>query len=316
MRRGLITLAAGTAALAAYNRKVTIPRDKVEEQLPTTPEMWHWRFGDVAVYKRGDESNVPMLLLHGHNAAASAAEMRHPFEALSERYHVYAPDLLGYGLSDRPDVDYTPGLYINLIESLLREVIGRPAVVVASSLSAAYAIEVANSSPEWVRQLVLVCPTGVRRLNDQSSGGKVAQTILSLPVIGQGLFNGIASRRSIRYFLEQQTYYDKSLVTDELVEQYYRTAHAPGARYAPSAFVAGKLYHDARDAWTNLEQGVLLVWGREAKITPVSDAAAFLATNPRAELQEIIHASLLPHDEQPEQFAHIVLEWLDLQPRF
>jgi pimeloyl-ACP methyl ester carboxylesterase len=48
----------------------------------------------------------------------------------------------------------------------------------------------------------------------------------------------------------------------------------------------------------------------------VSDAAAFLATNPRAELQEIIHASLLPHDEQPEQFAHIVLEWLDLQPRF
>jgi pimeloyl-ACP methyl ester carboxylesterase len=56
---------------------------------------------------------------------------------------------------------------------------------------------------------------------------------------------------------------------------------------------------------------VLLVWGREAKITPLADAPAFLATNPGAELQEISPAGILPHDEQPEQFANLVGAWLE-----
>jgi len=99
-------------------------------------------------------------------------------------------------------------------------------------------------------------------------------------------------------------------VTDALVEDNYRTAHVPGARYAPTAFVSGRLNHDAMDAWTRLGQPILIMWGREASITPVGDAAAFLATNPRSELREISPASLLPHDEQPEQFVRAVMEWL------
>jgi pimeloyl-ACP methyl ester carboxylesterase len=133
---------------------------------------------------------------------------------------------------------------------------------------------------------------------------------LKSPVLGQALFNGLASHLSIRYFLSEQTYHNKSRVTTGLVEDYYRTAHVPGARYAPAAFVGGGLYHDAVEAWQRLQVPVLIIWGHEAKMTPVGNAAPFLATNPRAELQEIAGAGLLPHDEQPEQFANLVLEWL------
>jgi pimeloyl-ACP methyl ester carboxylesterase len=299
------------AGLEAYNRAVVIPRPELEPQLPVSPTIWKWRFGDVAVYEAGEPSSPPMLLLHGHNAAASAAEMRQPFARFAGRFHVYAPDLLGYGLSDRPDIEYEPRLYIELIEELLREVVQQPAAVVASSLSSAYAIEAAFSSPEWINALVLICPTGVRRLLEQSTLGRAVERVLRLPVFGHGLYNGIASRPSIRYFLEAQTYFDATLVTDNMVEQYYRTAHAPGARYAPSAFVSGKLYWDASEAWSRLEQRVLLVWGKEARLTPVTDAAAFLATNPGAEMEEIGAAGILPHDEQPEQFVNVVGAWLE-----
>jgi pimeloyl-ACP methyl ester carboxylesterase len=313
MKGLLVAGAAGGAVvgLEAYNRAAVIPRPELEPQLPVTPATWRWRFGDVAVYEAGEPSSPPLLLLHGHHAAASAAEMRRPFERLAGRFHVYAPDLLGYGLSDRPDIEYEPQIYIELIEDILREVVQQPASVVASSLTSAYAIEAAFSSPEWISALVLVCPTGVRRLLEQSGPGRAIERLLRLPVLGQGLYNGIASRPSIRYFLEAQTYFDATLVTDNMVEQFYRTAHVPGARYAPGAFVSGKLYWDASEAWSRLEQRVLLVWGKEARLTPVTDAAAFLATNPGAELEEIGAAGILPHDEQPEQFANVVGAWVE-----
>src|SRR5436305_1773768 len=182
--------------------------------------------------------------------------------------------------------------------------------VLGSSLTSAYAIEAASTSPEWITALVLVCPTGVRSLTGQLAGGRAVEALLRLPIVGQGIFNGVASRPSIRYFLESQAYFDTTLVTDDLVERFYRTAHAPGARHAPSAFVSGKLYWDASDAWSRLEQRVLLVWGKEARIIPVTDAAAFLVTNPGAELQEIGAAGILPHDEQPEQTANVIGDWL------
>ena len=313
MRKALLaTLGVGVSAvgLPLYNKSVTLPREELETQLPVAPKLWRWRYGNVAVYEAGDPQDPPLLLLHGHNAAASASEMRAPFAHFSRHFHVYAPDLLGYGLSDRPKREYTPQLYIELITDILREVVQSPSVVLASSLSSAYAIEVAANNPEWVPSLVLTCPTGLRTLTNQSSAGKIVERLLGVPVLGQALFNGIASRPSIRYFLEKQTYQDPTLVTPELVDSYYRTAHTPGARYAPSAFVSGKLYWDARDAWTRLEQNVLIVWGSDAGFTPPSDAAPFLATNPRAELEVISSAGILPHDEQPEQFARIVSAWL------
>jgi pimeloyl-ACP methyl ester carboxylesterase len=55
----------------------------------------------------------------------------------------------------------------------------------------------------------------------------------------------------------------------------------------------------------------LIVWGAEAKMTPVSDAAPFLAINPNAELEEIAASGLMPQDEQPEQFTNLVEAWLD-----
>lgn len=308
--KGLLAAGLAVAGLEAYNRSVTLPYAALEPQLPAMPTMWQWRFGNVAVYEAGDHSNPPLLMLHGHNAAASAAEMREPFERLADRFHVYAPDLIGYGLSDRPDIDYIPAVYVEFIEDILKEVIRQPAAVLASSLTSAYAIEAAYISPEWITSLVLICPTGVRTLTGQSAGGRAIETLLRTPVLGQAIFNGIASRPSIRYFLEAQTYFDTTLVTDDLVERYYRTAHLSGARYAPSAFVSGKLYWDASEAWSRLEQRVLLVWGKEARITPVTDAAAFLATNPGAELQEIGVAGILPHDEQPEQTANVIGDWL------
>jgi pimeloyl-ACP methyl ester carboxylesterase len=129
--------------------------------------------------------------------------------------------------------------------------------------------------------------------------------------VGETLFHGLASRVGIRGFLRNQTYADPACVDDDLVEMNYLSAHQPGARYAPASFVGGALGHDVHDAWPRVGQPALLVWGADAQITPVGDAAGFLALNPGTELETIQAAGLVPHDEQPEEFARIVLDWLE-----
>ena len=55
---------------------------------------------------------APVLLLHGFGGEIWVWEKQ--MAALSKRYRLYIPDLIGYGYSDRPKVEYTPALFIDL----------------------------------------------------------------------------------------------------------------------------------------------------------------------------------------------------------
>ncbi|HMA36450.1 MAG TPA: alpha/beta hydrolase [Chloroflexia bacterium] len=307
----VLATAGAVAALAGLNRYIDLQAGPLPEQLPADPQEYESRWGRIVYYTAGAADAPPLLLVHGHNAAASAYEFRKQFLRFAEHYHVCAPDLLGYGLSDRPPLEYTAATYIELIRDLLREVLRAPAMVVASSLSGAHAIQVAADDPEWITHLVLVAPTGLTHMTQPAPWGPWLTGILRSPLLGETLFHTLVSRAGLRKFLQDQTYYDPAAVDDDLVEMTYLTAHQPGARYAPAAFVGWGLAQDVHAAWPRIGQPVLLVWGAEAEITPASDAATFLALNPGAELESIAQAGLVPHDEQPAEFARIVLDWLE-----
>ncbi len=313
--RSLLTTTAiatgGTlAAMAGINRWISGTVGPLDDQVAGERHMFNWREHQIAYYTAGPTDGDPIVLIHGHNAAASAWEMREPFRRFGEQHCVYAPDLLGYGCSDRPPVDYTPSLYIDLIRDFLREVVGRPSVVIASSVSAPHAIQIAADDPEWITRLVLIAPVGLIPERTRNPAGPAVNALFRSPVVGEALFNALVSRPSLRYFLEGQAYYDKARVTDDLIEINYQTAHQPGARYAPAAFVGGALYHDVRDAWPRVGQPALLVWGERASFTPVSDAASFLALNPGAQLEVFQECGIIPHDEQPETFVTVVSNWM------
>ncbi len=304
-------VAAGlVAAVAGLNRLIDAQAGTLPDQLPADPQDYESRWGRVVYYSAGSPDAPPLLLVHGHNAAASAYEWRKQFLRLAADYHVFAPDLLGYGLSDRPPLDYSAALSIELIRDLLREVICAPSRVIASSLSAAHAIQVAVDDPEWVTQLIVVGPTGLTRLTEATALGTLLTAVLSSPLLGETLYHALTARTSLRRFLRDQTYADPAAVDEDLVEMNYLTSHQSGARYAPAAFVGGALAHDVHDAWPRVGQPTLIVWGADAQITPVGDAATFLALNSGAELETIRAAGLVPHDEQPDEFARLVGAWL------
>lgn len=270
---------------------------------------YRWRGGDIAYNVAGE--GMPLLMVHGIYAGASSFEFRKNFDALSERFRVYALDLLGCGLSEKPDLDYSPEDVTAQIEDFAREEIGRPAHLVASSLSAALAMPGLVKTPRVFKKLVFICPTGYRAL-DRPSGrlGDAVYGAFETPVIGDSLYHALASRRSIRFYLERTAYHDPGFVTDELVEEYYRASHGPGAKHLPAAFASGKLNFPVSGLWPRVPHRTMICWGQNARTMPVEGLKSFLSQNPRTAPRIFKDSALLPHDERSETFNREVTEFL------
>ncbi|WP_226021511.1 alpha/beta fold hydrolase [Halomicrobium salinisoli] len=301
--RTLLAGAAGTVGAAALgNRALSARADDLEPFLPGDHRTYRWRGFEVAYDEIGDPDDPDLVLFHGINAAASNHEFYRIFEALGEDYHVLAPDLPGFGRSDRPPLLYSSSLLSTFVEEFLADESERP-IVVGSSLTGAYAAMAAREVP--VERLVLIAPT------DTSMGGRRTwvRSLLRSPVVGQALHNLVVSEAGLRHFHEDHGYYDVDNLDDEVLAHEWRTAHQPGARFAPASFLAGFLDpdEDLSDVLRDVDAPVTLVWGREADVTPLSDGKA-LAEEVDARLIVFDETLLLPHVEHPEQFADVVRE--------
>ncbi len=300
---GTAGLAVGGLGLAAVVNDRLRRSSELDQPLPGEDRVYRWRGVDVAYVEYGDPADEDMLLLHGMNAAGTSMEFAELWSTLAEDYHVVAPDFPGFGRSDRPPLVYSASLYEAFVTDFARDVTDEP-ICVASSLSSAYAVSAADVAD--VSEFVLICPTASTMPGDRNLW---VRTLLRSPVLGTAAFNLIGSRKSIDYFGADHGFYDIENKPDGLTEYQYRSAHRPGARFAPASFVSGYLdpEMDLATAIDDLDVPVTLVWGRETELTPLREGRD-LAEATGATLAVVDYAKLQPHVEHPDEF----LEALEL----
>jgi pimeloyl-ACP methyl ester carboxylesterase len=304
--------AAGAAlTLAALNRIVSRTAPSPLPPLGRAPERFAWTDGEIAYSVAGQGPAV--ILLHGIYAGASSFEFRRTFPLFARHWRVYAPDLPGCGLSDRPKQAITPELYIRCINDLTRMVAGgadHPVTLVASSLTGAYAVEAVADAPNLYGRLVLIEPTGLQeRHTEPGIGQRAAGALMQTPLIGTTLYHLLASRAGLRAYL-RQVYLRRDDVTDDLIDEYYAVSHLPGARRPIARFIGGHLNLDVSETFARLDLPILLCWGSRAKASPLARADAFLDANRHAELAIFDHSSAWPHDEEASDFVEQVEHWL------
>ncbi|MEZ3144423.1 alpha/beta fold hydrolase [Halobaculum sp. MBLA0143] len=305
LRSGLKYAGYGVAlagAAAAVSRGLRARAGELEPPLSGDHDTLRWRGMDVGYTEAGDPDDDTLVLVHGINAAGSSGEFREIFDDLAADHHVVAPDLPGFGCSDRPPLRYSAALYEDFLADFLARY-DEPAVL-ASSLSAAYTAAALDRGDVTASRLALVCPT--------ATGGPEPpkawlRELLRAPVVGEAVYNVLGSKPSIRYFNADHGYWDPEKAGDDWQEYEWRTAHQEGARFAPASFISGSLNSDVAlgPLLSELDVPTTILWGREADLPPLAEGRE-LAETADARLVVFDDALLLPHVEFPRQFVDAV----------
>ncbi len=305
--------------MAAHNStSATMGRLSLPLAVPAERRTFARRTGLVSYYVAGE--GRPLLLIHSVNAAASAYEVRPLFEHYRGQRRVYALDLPGFGFSERSVRDYTPRLFTDALHDMLTEIAAddETAAVdaLAVSLSCEFLARAASEQPERFRSLALVTPTGFRPDErwygepDSQRGTPLVRELFEFPLWSRLVFDLLNSRPSQRYFL-MKTFGSYEAIDEGLLNYDYLTAHQPGARHAPYAFISGTLFSaDIDRVYDTLTLPVWVAYGTRGDFSNVDTRKAAARGTWTAQAFE---TGGLPYFEQPAEFIAAYDQFLQRQ---
>lgn len=148
---------------------------------------WTWKGNQIHYIQAGDVSKPPVILVHGFGA--SAYHWRYAVPELAKKYSVYAIDLLGFGLSEKPSVVYNGySIWSEQLRDFVREVIGgRPAVMVGNSMGAYASLLTSAYYPAVSRGVVLV-----------NGAGRFEEVKATMEAGAEAAMNSTASKEAFR----------------------------------------------------------------------------------------------------------------------
>ncbi|PKO89550.1 MAG: 2-hydroxy-6-oxo-2,4-heptadienoate hydrolase [Betaproteobacteria bacterium HGW-Betaproteobacteria-10] len=219
----------------------------------------------------GFETNVhdqgegqPVLLIHGSGPGVTAwANWRLVLPELAKSCRVIAPDMLGFGYSERPvDAVYSLDTWVKHALGVLDALNIEQADLVGNSFGGAIALALAIRHPERVRRLVLM--------------GSVGLPFAITPGL-DAVWGYEPSLETMRGLLDIFAY-DRSLVTDELAELRYQASIRPGFQESFSAMFPAPRQRSV-DAMVSGEADIraiahetLIIHGRDDQVIPLDNS--------------------------------------------
>jgi pimeloyl-ACP methyl ester carboxylesterase len=248
----------------------------------------------------GDGPTV--VLVHGSGPGVTAyANWRLVIPELAKQFRVIAPDMVGFGFSERPaDADYSVQTWANQVVGLLDALGLEKASIVGNSFGGAIALRVATQHPDRVERLVLMGSMGV-----------------DFPIT-EGLdrvWGYTPSFENMRRVLDVFAY-NRELVPDELAEVRYRASMQPGFQesYASMFPAPRQRWVDAMrtsdEEIRNIAHETLVVHGREDQVIPLTTSLALLKLIDRAQLHVYPHCGHWTQIERSADFNRLVRDFL------
>jgi pimeloyl-ACP methyl ester carboxylesterase len=260
----------------------------------------------IRVLEAGSERSPALVLVHG--LFASHRSFEDIIEHLSQRFHVIAPDLPGFGESEKP----SPARYAYGIEAHAESVadliaafgVGR-ASVLGHAMGGAVALTLAAEHPELVPRLVLEDAL----VYPWSPGFKARLPLV--PVVGGIIFKQLYGRALFRALFREMYHRPGYEAPLSRIDWHYDAFNGPAARESAHAVMRAIL--DTRPVSARLSRIVaptLVVWGREDRVFPATLATRLAREIPGAKL-EIMDTGHTPHEERPRELATLLTEFLE-----
>lgn len=290
---------------------------------PSSGAIWQWRGHSIYYVKAGERrvDRPPLLLVHGFGA--STDHWKKNVVGLSREFEVWAIDLLGFGRSAKPDIEYSGDLWRDQLHEFITDVIGQPAVLAGNSLGGYASLCVAAQRPESVVGLILLNCAGpftpvepvVEPNPIQKLISNLVRSVVLQPLPSWLVFQYARQKSVIRKTLEK-VYLDQSAITDELVEDIYRPSCDPGAATVFAAVFKTRQGETNDVLLRQMNCPLLMLWGEgDPWMNSRSRGAVFRQFYPQL-TEYYLQAGHCPHDEIPDQVNGLIKDWvLELESR-
>ena len=302
---------------------------------PDWGESKYWRYKDLKVHFRvtGEESNPPIVFIHGFGA--SCDHWRNNAEIFaSEGFRVFGIDLIGFGKSEQNLKNIINHLdnefWATQLNSFLDEIVyikkNEKVILIGNSLGALTAITTLSKRPELIKTIIaapLPEPVFVNPVKFSLPGWliKIKSFLIRLtfylfPL--KALVNLISRTKLITFAL--QSAYFRSISNDTQLKRIVTVpARRVNASQALRAMCIGMSNRSTSAQGPSIIEKIqnipdrppiLLIWGKQDKLIPIFLAKKLIKLHPWITLTVIDEAGHCPHDESPKQFNQIVLKWL------
>lgn len=240
----------------------------------------------------------PVILIHGGGAGAVAWHSL--INYLSDFFTVIAPDLVGYGESDKPVAFYDRKFFSNWLKKFINALGLDKCIIVGHSLGGAIAIQYTLDNPKLVERLVLVSSAGLG---------------FSLPIMP--LFHGLLMysfpSQLTSKLLHSYLVYNPTTLDETFIQYASEVCQKPGGSHA--------FWHGCWKAvWPiplkhleKINQQTMMIWGLEDRVFPSTHARKALQSIPSSRLHVIPNAGHIPFFDQPKVFNNILLKFLEEQ---
>jgi pimeloyl-ACP methyl ester carboxylesterase len=247
-------------------------------------------------------SGETVLMLHGSGPGVSAlANWQHNIPALAQRFHLVAPDIVGFGATERPeDIVYSLRNWTDHVWAFVDARGIEKARVIGNSLGGRIALQMAADQPDRIAKMVL----------------------MGTPGVGMTPTEGLAALRAyepshdaMRELLRNYFAVDPAMITDDLVKIRYEASIADGAYEAYRA-----MFFDPRHAGSQLgitenevraiATPILLIHGREDKVVPLQVSVTMVGLLPNADLHVFSACGHWTQIERADEFSSVVSDYL------
>ncbi len=252
-----------------------------------------------------DGEGEAILLIHGSGPGVSAwANWRLIFPILSKQFHLFAPDVVGFGYTDRPkDIKYSIDVWAEHMINFIETAIKRKVSIIGNSFGGAIAMHVAKRRPDLINKLVLMGSMGIDH------------------PIADGLdrvWGYTPSFENMKELIKLFAYNQSMADNDDLVEMRYKSSIQEGFQESFSAmFPPPRQQHvDAMALSTEelnaIEFEVLVIHGRDDKVIPLEETSFKLVKAiPNAQLVVFPNCGHWVQIEKTNEFAATVSEFLN-----
>ena len=248
----------------------------------------------------------PVILIHGLFVDHTSWDLVLP--QLAEQFRVVAPDLPGFGASEKPPASRFPygiDAFGEAIADLYAGLELGPAAVVGHALGGAIALTLAAKHPELVSKLVLI-----DSLCYEGSSGRYGDLAL-LPFVGSLVLKQLWGRGLFRRHFQETVFGPSANLPAARVDRYYEAFSSPAARGSALATLRATI--DTRGVvaqTTRIQAPTLVLWGRHDRVWPASFGQR-LSREIRGSGFELLDSGHSPHEERPAEIVRILLRFLN-----